>query len=930
MKFDYFTRMQSSPQGLPKIYFCAHPADLDAYLNETAKELLALQSCAVWYDAEPLSDYSEDELFISLGTMNLFVVPVTRRLLTESSRAMDVEIEFAKSRHIPILPIIREEELYELYNERFGGIQFLDRTSYDEYAIPYGEKLAKYLSSVIVGDELTAKIRNAFDAYIFLSYRKKDRKQAMELINLIHENDFTRDIAIWYDEYLVPGENFNDAIRAAFEKSSLFVLNVTPSILERTVGDDGKEKKNYVLQTEYPMAVGSHKKILPAETVVTDKEKLSLDYPELPPCIEATDRKGLCSALYNAFEDIALRTNDKEPAHNFFIGLAYLNGIDVEINKPLGVELIRSAAESGLPEAIKKLVSMYEEGDGVKTDLQGAIMWRKKLIKEYEKRYSTKCTEFNGNELFWEIIYLSDALGEQGMLHEQKEKTEYAISVAEEQFNAHNTYNAKRNVYVSYERAGHLAFSENDIKAAKNYFTRAFEAAQFILSEQPSDEAARDTAGMYKKLGNIARAEGDVATAKGHYLKALELMEGIKDRCSTDLTQRLIPGCYEKLGDIAKEECDYPTARHYHRRSLEILKDIADRNNTVIAKRDLSVCYGKLGDVEAADSAPDAAMEHYLQSLELSIAVFDRSRTVESYHDLITAYVRLGNVELQLGRADIAEDHYNRALHTYSSYAKNVNGSCPDVIKRDLWVCNAGLSTICKKAGDFDLAEKYSLDALALINELRDNCRYGSTTVDARRDLSQNLTTLGEIAFAKNETDKAKKYLHESLELRKDILNVTDSLRSRQDLMLTCERLGNVYKADGRPEDAIKHYSESIRLGEEIISRNYTVTVAAELSIIYSNLADTVLATGDNLSAREYYIKSNEIAKDVIDKCSNARTYDILAVSYYKRSFFEDGDVRSDHLKKALEIYRDLSRSHPDNAVFGQRIDLIMQQLENN
>ena len=50
-------------------------------------------------------------------------------------------------------------------------------------------------------------------------------------MRLIHKNEFCRDIAIWYDEFLTPGENFNDAIKEALQKSGLFVLTVTPNLV---------------------------------------------------------------------------------------------------------------------------------------------------------------------------------------------------------------------------------------------------------------------------------------------------------------------------------------------------------------------------------------------------------------------------------------------------------------------------------------------------------------------------------------------------------------------------------------------------------------------------------------------------------------------------------------------------------------------------
>lgn len=120
--------------------------------------------------------------------MQLFVVPVTTKLLTKENRAMDVEVPFAFENHIPVLPLMQESGLDDVYNKIFGDLQYLNKRDLDPTVIQYDEKLTKYLESVIVGDELAKKIRAAFGAYIFLSYRKKDRKYAQELMSLIHSN----------------------------------------------------------------------------------------------------------------------------------------------------------------------------------------------------------------------------------------------------------------------------------------------------------------------------------------------------------------------------------------------------------------------------------------------------------------------------------------------------------------------------------------------------------------------------------------------------------------------------------------------------------------------------------------------------------------------------------------------------------------------
>ena len=84
-------------------------------------------------------------------------------------------------------------------------------------------------------------------------------------MRLIHKNEYSRDIAIWYDEFLTPGEDFNDSIREALRKSGLVSLVVTPNFLE---------DPNYVKDHEYPEARDSGKPIMPVVAVPTDMDAL--------------------------------------------------------------------------------------------------------------------------------------------------------------------------------------------------------------------------------------------------------------------------------------------------------------------------------------------------------------------------------------------------------------------------------------------------------------------------------------------------------------------------------------------------------------------------------------------------------------------------------------------------------------------------------
>ena len=174
--FQFRTRGQQSPQGKQRVYFTCHPDDFEKYFEEIQKEILDRQDCAVFYLEPNTQPKDVEDYELRLREMQLFVVPVTTKLLTKANRAMDVEVPFAFENYIPVLPLMQERGLDDVFNAKFGDLQYLNKHNTDPTAIPYKEKLTKYLESVIVGDELAKKVRAAFDAYIFLSYRKKDRK----------------------------------------------------------------------------------------------------------------------------------------------------------------------------------------------------------------------------------------------------------------------------------------------------------------------------------------------------------------------------------------------------------------------------------------------------------------------------------------------------------------------------------------------------------------------------------------------------------------------------------------------------------------------------------------------------------------------------------------------------------------------------------
>ncbi len=580
-KLLYRTIAGERPQGKPNVYFSCHTDDFEKYFEEYAAKILRIQDCAIWYESEPEADYNREDLEMNLSQMQLFVMPVTTKLLTVPNRAMDVEFPLAREKHIPVLPLMMEHGLDDVFSKRFGDLQYIDPNDSDETRRSFDEVLETYIRSVLVSSELAEKVRAAFDAYIFLSYRKKDRKKAQELMRLIHRNPLCRDIAIWYDEFLTPGEDFNQAIEKMLKHSDLFALVVTPNLVNEI---------NYVMTTEYPAARKQEKPVLPVEMEETDWGQLEEYYEALPPCVRGEEGGEFRKALLEKIREMAVAVNDDDPEHNFLIGLAYLDGIDVEVDAGRALELITGAAEAGVPEAISHLIMMYETGKGTERDYKEGVRWREKQVALLRKEYETEPDEDKADELISKLQDLGDAQYALRML-DAAEASHHEMCLLSEKFATSGNKRFRRWLSVSYERLGGIAESRGDLAGAQDYYEKALAISEELAKETGTVESRRDLSISYERLGDIAKARGDLAGAQDYYEKALAIREELAKERGTVESRRDLSTSYERLGDIAKARGDLAGAQEYYEKALAISEELAKETGTVESRRDLSVSY---------------------------------------------------------------------------------------------------------------------------------------------------------------------------------------------------------------------------------------------------------------------------------------------------------------------------------------------------
>lgn len=649
------------PQGKPKVYFSCHPADFDLYFKEICHDIWETHDCAIYYyDESDGPVVPDEEYYARLGEMQLFVMPVTGRLLLDANRGRDIELAFAREHHKPVLPLMMEEGLVEPFGKVFGDLQFLDKYTRDVTAIAYEEKLKKFLDSIFVDDELAKKVRAAFDAYIFLSYRKKDRKYAQELMRLIHKNEFCRDIAIWYDEFLTPGEDFNKAIEAALKKSDLFALAVTPNLLE---------EENYVMTDEYPMARKTGKPVFPAELVQTDKAALKEKFEELPACADAYDDVAFSRSLLETLQQIAIKENDKDPQHNFFIGLAYLGGIDVEVDCKRAVSLITSAADAGLVVAMEKLANMYRNGEGVAVSESEVLKWKERLAQAVAGDWKAPgCLNF---EYAKRLAELGDFCLETMTIVDKLKKARDAFyqlkNVAEDLCQKTSHYMAKAYLAKSYEGLGDIFQRERKYDLAKAFFQKNLELCEenhMAMVGKSEAKVLNDVlfrmAMAKQKIGLLAEKEGKIGEVCDYFLQSYHVLQGVAqsvgaiqavqeandnyavwERVEKDgkvewekqpdetggtirweytgtepWAARALTLCEEKLGDYFLKTNQLRAARKKYEEAFDLRKSIAGHTEYIGDQYQLAGAYGRLGDLCHAEGDLPQALVLYFQGVD--------------------------------------------------------------------------------------------------------------------------------------------------------------------------------------------------------------------------------------------------------------------------------------------------------------------------
>lgn len=757
----YKTRAGTSPQGKQRVFVCGLKKDIAKYLDGIAEDILSVSDCAVWYE-DPEADYDDATLLSLLESMALFVFVLTGDLLSSDNQAIRVVLPFAKENCRAILPIKTDEIDGDRFNIFFDRANYLDKFKVDPTAVPYMEKLRIFLNTVLLDEEMATCVRQAFDAYIFLSYRKKDRYFAQKLIKKIHERAFCRDVAVWYDEYLTPGRNFHDSIMAVLDKCDLFTLAVTPNTLK---------KPNWVLEHEIPDALEANKTILVTELVKTDKTDLYEEFDALPESTDVDDEYAFTKALREALRDVDLMKKNSDPEHNLYIGLAYLLGIDTEIDHVRALELITGSAQEDCIYAISMLVKMYRTGQGVRIDYQEALKWQERETEYYRREF--EAGKSDGGKYSVSLLALSEACLELG----DRERTREALSRFKALLDRYPERFQPRSRFVYFHKLGNIAKDEYDHEEALHCYREALAIAEEIAETDKSMQAMQDLALAHQMPGMIYRRENKIDEALPHTLAALKILEELDAQYHTEMTARELLAAYIHLGETQLARGEYDACGESYEKGLKIAERLHAAGETPGSVRDLMVCNIKLADLAEQRGQYQDAMVYGMAAMPYAEGLYKSTKTEGAANDLMQNLKLMQNISE--GTGDLRSYCFFREKYI-DLYCSTFSLSPEAEPYNKAYLLNE-LGQKCTEAGEFRRAEGYHERALSILTEAEKQ----NATFDVQREIGITWYDLAVNAQKDNRKEEASVWLNNAVASQQKLFLQTQRVDICHDLCIS-------------------------------------------------------------------------------------------------------------------------------------------------
>ena len=633
MTFTQHTRGNTTGKNKPQAFLLAAPGDAkeSAQLVEMLLDMTIGANLCVWTSDE-LPDSTQ---LGQLGDMSLFVLAMTKSLAGEHTEAAAGAVRFCYEHKIPLLPVYyispssATEPAGSFY--RAAGMAVGDRKGRLELDGPraaskdFKEQFARKLHTLVMSDELSEEIRrDAFEKQIFLSYRKIDREQALAVMKAIHDLPLCESLAIWFDDFLIAGQDFNEEILKQLLDSDAFALTVTDHLTEA----DKNGRKNYVQREEWPRAAQSkteEKRIL-VEAESTDHSKLSQEMdPPVTGTIPVGDSQALREAIVRAR---LLDESGQEPTarQKYLLGMAYLSGIRVEKDEARALRLLNEAADTGCGEAALQLGFMYLARVGVERNNDEALRWKRRAFDLAEQQFMKDAamaltlahrTAFGSDGLVL-MEYAADhpeaaryvCRGMRSMLNHAPQRV---LDYETKQVLLAQTWLDESEIH--FEKPAQL--SQEELARHRE----SVETGLGILNALPSldDEGKYQLAGGYGELGEIARWQNRPEESEKYYRKGISILQELADKTGSIIYRRSLAGFWDALGNLYRYAPDFEKAREAFGRGLKLSEAIYAERGLPNDMEGLAISLHNYGSLLDDDKEGEKLMTRAVELLEKNV-----------------------------------------------------------------------------------------------------------------------------------------------------------------------------------------------------------------------------------------------------------------------------------------------------------------------
>lgn len=197
-------------------------------------------------------------------------------------------------------------------------------------------------------------------------------------------------------------------------------------------------------------------------------------------------------------------------------------------------------------------------------------------------------------------------------------------------------------------------------------------------------------ANNYLFLGSLSDLNGDYIRAVDNFLKAIELADPLDDRKTAALG-------YHSIGMIHTKLNNHDTALEYFRTAMNKFSSYDDKTGIANSLNGIGDIYRKKGQY-------DKALENYIEAYRIRIDKGDARHIASSEY-------KLGSIYIDLKMFDNAIQVLNKSIHAFSGLDESF-GICISTIK---------LAEAYNYNGDREMAEKFSMEALSIAENLRND-----------------------------------------------------------------------------------------------------------------------------------------------------------------------------------------------------------------